>query len=65
MKYKVHVFKISGENDVYELERFLNNLDGEVVSVIPKIKKLSLPQIYGITSRVDYLLIVEKLASAG
>jgi hypothetical protein len=65
MKYKVHVFKISGGNDVYELERFLNNLDGEVISIIPKIKRMSLPQIYGMSSRVDYLLIVEKLASAG
>jgi hypothetical protein len=45
MKYKVHFFKISGENDVYELEQFLNNLYGEVISIIPKIKKLSLPQI--------------------
>jgi hypothetical protein len=63
MKYKVSVFKINGENDVYELERFLNNLDGEVISIIPRIKKLSLPQIYGITNRVDYLLIVEKLDS--
>ena len=63
MKYRVHVFRISGENDVYELERFLNNLDGEVISIIPKIKKLSLPQIYGITARVDYLLIVEKLTN--
>ena len=63
MKYRVHVFRISGENDVYELEKFLNSLDGEVISIIPKIKKLSLPQIYGITSRVDYLLIVEKLAN--
>ena len=48
---------------MYELERFLNNLIGDVISIIPKIKKLSLPQIYGITSRVDYLLIVEKLAN--
>ena len=63
MKYKVHVFKISGENDVSELETFLNNLDGEVISIIPKVKKLSLPQIYGISGRVDYLLIVEKLAN--
>ena len=62
MNYKVHVFKIEGENVPYELEQFLNNLEGEVVSIIPKIKKLSLPQIYGITERVDYLLIVEKIA---
>jgi hypothetical protein len=63
VKYKVHVFKISGGNDVYELERFLNNLDGEVISIIPKIKRMTLPQIYGVTGRVDYLLIVEKIAN--
>jgi hypothetical protein len=62
MKYKVHVFKLDGENLLYALEQFLNNLEGEVVSIIPKIKKLSLAQIYGITERVDYLLIVEKIA---
>ena len=62
MNYKVHVFKIDGENVLYELEQFLNHLEGEVVSIIPKIKKLSLAQIYGITERVDYLLIVEKIA---
>ena len=63
MKYKVHIFEIKGDDDVYKLEQFLNNLNGEVISIIPKIKKLSLPQIYGITSSVDYLLIVEKLAN--
>lgn len=62
MKYKVHVFKMDGENVLYELEQFLNNLKGDVVSIIPKIKRLSLAQIYGITARVDYLLIVEKTA---
>lgn len=40
----------------------MNGLEGEVISIIPKIKKLTLPQIYGITSRVDYLLVVERLA---
>ncbi|MCW4010005.1 MAG: hypothetical protein NWF05_05230 [Candidatus Bathyarchaeota archaeon] len=63
MRYKVHVFKINGDNALYELENFLNSLEGEVVSIIPKIKKLTLAQIYGITSRVDYLLIVEKTAN--
>jgi hypothetical protein len=63
VKYKVHVFKISGGNDVYELERFLNNLDGEVISIISEIKGMTLPQIYGVTGRVHYLLIVEKIAN--
>ena len=60
MKYKVHLFKMSGENALFELENFLNTLKGEVVSILPKIKKMSLPQIYGITERVDYLIIIEK-----
>lgn len=60
MKYKVHLFKMSGEDALFDLENFLNTLKGEVVSILPKIKKLSLPQIYGVTQRVDYLIIIEK-----
>ena len=60
MKYKVHKFEINMEHDQYQLERFLNSLKGEVVSVIPNVKKTSLAQIYGITRKVDFLLIVEK-----
>jgi hypothetical protein len=63
MKYKVHLFQIKGENVLYELEQFLNDLVGEVITIIPKIKKLSLAQIYGVTERVDYLLIVEKISN--
>ena len=53
---------MNGENALFELEQFLNNLKGEAISILPKIKKLSLPQIYGITERVDYLIIIEKNA---
>lgn len=60
-KYRVHRFKVK-EEDVYtELEFFLNNLEGAVVSIISNIKKGSLPQIYRVTSRVDFLMIVERL----
>ena len=60
MKYRVHQFATKGAVDRGELEEFLNKLDGEVVSIIPEIKKNSIFQIYGITLRVDHLLIVEK-----
>jgi hypothetical protein len=60
MKYKVHRLEIKMESDQSKLEQFLNNLEGEVVSIIPNIKKTSLFQIYGITSKVDFLLIIEK-----
>jgi len=61
MKYKVHKLNVKNSIDREDLEQFLNNLDGEVVSVIPGIKKMSFAQIYGLTSRVDYLFIVEKI----
>ncbi len=60
-KYIVHRLNVKGENIHNKLEQFLNNLVGEVVSILPNIKKNSLPQIYGVTGRVDYLIIVEKI----
>lgn len=61
MKYRVHRFEIIMENDRNKLERFLNNLEGEVVSIIPNVKKTTLFQIYGITRKIDFLFIVEKI----
>lgn len=61
MKYKVHRLEIKMENCQTKLERFLNDLEGEVVSIIPNVAKTSLLQIYGVTSKVDFLLIVEKI----
>jgi hypothetical protein len=37
MKYRVHRFEIDMTKDQNRLEDFLNNLDGEVVSIIPSI----------------------------
>jgi len=62
MKYKVHRFEINMENDRGKLEEFLNSLKGDVVSITPNIKKTSLFQIYGITRKIDFLLIVEKIS---
>jgi len=42
-----------------KLERFLNDLRGEVVSIIPNIKPTF--QGMGATAKVDFLLIVERL----
>ena len=61
MKYKIHRFDIIMENDQSRLEQFLNNLEGEVVTIIPNIKKTSLSQFYGVTAKVNFLLIVEKI----
>ena len=61
MKYRVHRLEIEMENDQNKLEQFLNNLEGEVVSIIPNIKKTTLFQIYGITRKINFILIVEKI----
>lgn len=63
MKYKVHRFEIHMDKDQQRLENFLNSLKGEVVSIIPNNKNMSLAQVYGFSRRVDFLLIVEKTAN--
>ena len=54
MKYRVHRFPIRMARDQYKLEQFLNNLEGEVVSIIPNVTPV--PATY-----VDFLLIVERV----
>jgi len=60
-KYRVHRLEVHEEDIYNKLEQFLNDLEGEVVSILPNIKKGSLPQIYGVTGKVDFLMIVEKI----
>ena len=60
MSYKVHRFDINMETDSAKLEVFLNRLEGEIVSIIPNARKTTLAQIYGVTNKVDFLLIVER-----
>jgi hypothetical protein len=48
--------------DQQRLEQFLNNLKGEVVSVIPNVARTTLLQIYGGSRKIDFLLVVEKVA---
>ena len=60
MSYKVHRFDINMETDSAELEAFLNGLRGEVVAIVPNVRKTTLAQIYGVTRKVDFLLVVER-----
>lgn len=60
MKYKVHRFELKMTTDESKLEQFLNDLRGEVVAIIPNVKPTFLPM--GATAKVDFLLVVEKLA---
>ena len=63
MKYRVHRLEVKGKDVQTTLEQFLNTIEGEVISVFPNINKLSLPQIYGATEKVSFLMIVEKIKS--
>ncbi len=56
MKYRVHRFDLKMTMDQSRLEQFLNNLQGEIIAIVPNvtIKAMWIPQ-------VDFLLIVEKL----
>ncbi len=56
MKYRVHRFNIKMTKDQENLENFLNNLQGELVSIIPNISL-----VFPWAHRVDFLLIIEKL----
>ena len=55
MKYRVHHFSLRMTADQQKLEAFLNNLQGEVVAIIPNVTPM--PATF-----VNFLLIVEKLA---
>ena len=59
MKYKVHRIDVKRDNMQYKLENFLNDLKGEVISILPNVKPTFL--MMGGTARVDFLLIVEKI----
>jgi len=56
MKYRVHRFDISMTKDQDRLGQFLNNLEGEVVAIIPNVTM----KVFWI-HQVDFLLIVEKV----
>ena len=63
MKYRVHRLDVKKETAREQLESFLNNLQGEVLSVLPYVKPTF--QLMGATSKVDFLLIVEKINPHG
>jgi hypothetical protein len=58
MKYRVHRIEVNRNNMQEKLEQFLNKLNGEVISVLPNVRPTF--QLMGATSKVDFLIIVEK-----
>ena len=59
MKYRVHRLEVKKDTAEERLERFLNQLTGEVLSIVPYTTPVF--QLMGATSKVDFLLIVEKV----
>jgi hypothetical protein len=59
MKYRVHQIDVKKDTAQEKLERFLNQLEGEVLSVVPYVTPTF--QGMGATAKVDFLLIVEKI----
>lgn len=58
MKYRVHRLEVKKDTAQTRLEQFLNRLEGEVLSIVPYV--IPAFQGMGATSKVDFLLIVEK-----
>jgi hypothetical protein len=57
LRYRVHEFRLKMTRDRVDLERFLNELEGEVVSIVPNVNSDN----PGMFSYVDFLFIIEKL----
>lgn len=58
MPYRVHRVEVDKRTVVDELERFLDRLSGEVVSVVPWVTPVFMP--FGGSSRTTHMLIVER-----
>jgi len=59
VNYRVHRLEAKEGTVQEKLENFLNQLDGEVVSVVPYIAPTF--QLMGATAKIVFLLIVEKV----
>jgi hypothetical protein len=59
MKYRVHRLEVGPKSVQATLEAFLNQLNGEVLAVLPYI--LPTFRAMGATSKTAFLLIVERV----
>jgi hypothetical protein len=59
VKYRVHRLEVKKATAQEKLERFLNQLEGKILSIVPYASPTF--QGMGATSKVDFLLIVEQV----
>ena len=57
-EYKVHRLEVKSSNMQDKLENFLNDLEGEIISIIPNVRPTF--QLMGATAKIDYMLVVER-----
>jgi hypothetical protein len=53
-KYRIHRFHLSMTRDEFRLEDFLNQLEGEIIAIIPNVTPIP-------ATMVNFVLIVEKV----
>lgn len=56
MGYKIHRFNLNMKRDQDRLEQYLNNLNGEIIAIIPNVTSTLASTV------VDFLLLVEKVS---
>jgi len=59
MNYQVHRLEVDSKTMQEQLEKFINQLRGEVIAVLPNVTPTF--RLMGATAKVDFLLVVEKL----
>lgn len=57
MKYRTHRLDVNKENIQDKLDAFINNLEGEIIAIIPNVTQYFM--MYG--AKINYLIIVEKI----
>ncbi|MCI0472569.1 MAG: hypothetical protein L0Y76_03200 [Ignavibacteria bacterium] len=57
MKYRTHRLEVDKNNMQERLEAFINNLEGEIIAIIPNVTQYFM--MYG--AKINYLIIVEKI----
>ena len=60
MNYRVHTLEIQRDTARKMLQDFINDLEGEIIAIVPYVSPTF--RFMGATSKVDFLLIVEKSA---
>jgi hypothetical protein len=59
MKYRVHRLEVKEDTAQERLEHFLNHLEGEILEIVPYVTPTF--KGMGATSKVGFLLVVEKV----